>query len=504
MTTDDNSLTGRNIVARNTLWNLVGTVIPLAVAILCTPVLTRGLGTERFGILTLVWMMIGYLSLFDLGIGSALTKLVADKLGEGKEEQIPSLVWTSLFLMAAFGLAGMVVMILFTPAIVENILKITLAYRRETLHAFYLLAVSIPIVILTAGLRGILAAKQCFRIINYVRIPMGIFMYLGPLIALPFSRSVLTSAIILFAGRVVACAVHFAICFNIIPQLGAKVSIHRFLMKDLLSLGGWITISNVISPLMNNMDRFFIGAWISVQAVAYYGPPCDLATRLNIIPVALSSVLFPAFATSYVQGGRRTSELFMAGVKYTFIIMFPIVFLFIAFANEGLNAWLGPEFSRNSTRVLQWLSFGVLFNCLAQIPFVLLQGIGKPNLTAKLHLAEVPLYFLLMWGLVRTYGIEGMAIAWTVRAIADALFLFLFSVTILKGHGSVGKTFAGIFGCAVIPLFFMVYDIGFAGKVCVYLAGAPLFLYVSWRVLIPREEKARIRTMIFKYSPKNV
>jgi len=59
------------------------------VAILATPVLIRGLGTERFGILTLIWVMIGYLSLFDLGIGSALTKLVADKLGEGKEEQIP-------------------------------------------------------------------------------------------------------------------------------------------------------------------------------------------------------------------------------------------------------------------------------------------------------------------------------------------------------------------------------------------------------------------------------
>jgi len=92
--------------------------------------------------------------------------------------------------MAAFGLAGMVAMILVTPAIIEKILKIPLAYRLETLHAFYLLAVSIPIVILTAGLRGILAAKQCFRIINYVRIPMGLFMYLGPLLALPFSKSV--------------------------------------------------------------------------------------------------------------------------------------------------------------------------------------------------------------------------------------------------------------------------------------------------------------------------
>ena len=71
-------------LARNTLWSLLGQGAPLLAALVTIPVLVRNLGTERFGILTLIWMVIGYFSVFDLGLGRALTKLVAAKLGAGK------------------------------------------------------------------------------------------------------------------------------------------------------------------------------------------------------------------------------------------------------------------------------------------------------------------------------------------------------------------------------------------------------------------------------------
>jgi len=66
----------------------------MIVAVFCIPILIRGLGKERFGLLTLAWVLIGYAGLFDLGLGRALTQLVAQKLGAGEEREIPSLVWT--------------------------------------------------------------------------------------------------------------------------------------------------------------------------------------------------------------------------------------------------------------------------------------------------------------------------------------------------------------------------------------------------------------------------
>lgn len=69
---------------RDVLWNLVGTGLPMLVAIPAIPALISGLGAARFGVLTLAWVVVGYFSLFDLGLGRAMTQLVAEKLGDRK------------------------------------------------------------------------------------------------------------------------------------------------------------------------------------------------------------------------------------------------------------------------------------------------------------------------------------------------------------------------------------------------------------------------------------
>ena len=83
------NLTGGRRLARNVVWNLLGTGAPLLVAIVAIPLLIQGLGTARFGVLTLAWLVVGYFSLFDLGLGRALTKLVAEKLGKGQDDETP-------------------------------------------------------------------------------------------------------------------------------------------------------------------------------------------------------------------------------------------------------------------------------------------------------------------------------------------------------------------------------------------------------------------------------
>src|SRR6478736_3973802 len=108
-------LTSGRLLARNAIWNLLGNAAPMIVAVVCIPILIRGLGKERFGVLTLAWALIGYASLFDLGLGRALTQLVARKLGAGEERGIPSLAWTSLLLMLLLGFAGTGIVFLISP-----------------------------------------------------------------------------------------------------------------------------------------------------------------------------------------------------------------------------------------------------------------------------------------------------------------------------------------------------------------------------------------------------
>ena len=165
-------LTSGKLLVRNTIYSLIGQGAPLLVAVFAIPALIKGLGTDRFGILTLAWMVISYFSLFDLGLGRALTQLVAQKLGEGSdEESISALIWTASVLMLGLGVVGTVVLGLLSPWLVYDVLKIPQELQSETLHTFYLLSASVPIVTTSAGFVGVLSALQRFDLINATRIP---------------------------------------------------------------------------------------------------------------------------------------------------------------------------------------------------------------------------------------------------------------------------------------------------------------------------------------------
>src|SRR5712691_5942117 len=163
---------GRTL-ARNMVFNLLGQGSPLLAALFAIPFLVDGLGTDRFGILTLAWMVIGYFSLFDLGLGRAVTKLVAERLGKSSAVEIPGLIWTALFMMLLSGTIGAALLALLAPWLIRDVLKIPQILQSETLSAFYLLTLSIPFVISTAALRGVLEALQRFGLVNVMRTLLG-------------------------------------------------------------------------------------------------------------------------------------------------------------------------------------------------------------------------------------------------------------------------------------------------------------------------------------------
>ena len=489
-------LTGGRLLARNTLFNLIGQGAPILIALFAIPILIKSLGTDRFGVLTLAWVVIGYFSLFDFGLGRALTKLVAEKLGAGNEREIPSIVWTTLLLMMFFGLAGAVTLGLLSNWLIRHVLKVPEILKTETLHSFYLLAFSIPIVITTAGLRGVLEAKQRFELVNIVRIFMGAFTYLGPLFVLPFSRSLFSVVVVLVIGRFLACFVHLILCFRVMPSLRHDLAINQSMVKPLIYFGGWMTITNVIGPFMVYLDRFLISALVSVKAVAYYTIPYEMITKLLIIPGALTGVLLPVFSTSYAQNSRETIELFARVVKYTFLLVFPITLSIVIFAREGLGLWIDDEFARNSAFVLQLLTIGVFIISMSQIFFVLLQSIGRPDITAKLNLVEFPFYLFFAWLLIGDYGIKGAALIWVIRILIDAALLLVITVLVLPKSASPIRGISIMVSVSLI-IFCVACSIeGFVAKSIFLFWTLVSFIIFVWFRLLSSEERMVVKDHI--------
>lgn len=432
------SAAGPRTITRNTVLNLLGFGLPLVVAVFTVPHLDRILGTERYGLLLIAWMLLGYFSLFDLGMGRALTHLVADKLSSDVA-QVPLLIRTALALTLILGIIGGAVLWLASPWIVHDILSgLSAGVLSDTERSFNVLAATVPVVVLTASLRGILEAKNRFDMVNCVRIPLGIATFAGPLVAIPFYPTLLAAILVLSAARIAALTAYFSLVLRTFPNLwrphtsaiqgrGHPAANARFfdpsLIRPLAHFGGWMTVSNIVSPLMVYADRLVIGSVLTATAVAYYATPWEVVTKFLLIPAALSSVLFPAFSHLRQSGNVQIKNVFMPSVKVSAIVLFPLTLMTVAFARPALLAWMGPDYAVASALPMQILAIGVYFNGIAGIPFSLIQGIGRPDITAKLHLVELSLYGVVLLFFIQLWGIVGVATAWSLRTGLDLLLL---------------------------------------------------------------------------------
>ena len=491
VTGSSSSLVRGSLLFKNSIWSIVAQILPMFIGLLTIPYLLEGLGLEKFGILALAWMTIGYFSLFDFGLGRALTKLVAEEISKPNKCGINVMSWTAITLMFGLSTIGSLILFALTPWIINEVLIVPDKIIKETEWAFYLLALTTPIVVVTSGFRGILEAYQRFDLIAFVRIPMGVWTFLGPLVVLFFSDNLAAVVSSLVIGRFIVFFVYFILCRYIVEAI-ANFELKYSIIKSLFTFGGWMTVTNIVGPMMVYFDRFFIGSFLSLSAVSYYVTPNELITRLSFLPSSIASVLFPAFSFSLANDRDHAYKLFERGTLYVFIIMFPIIYLAVIFAEEFLTIWVSPEFANQSTKILQWLSIGVLFNSIARVPFAFIQANGRPDITAKLHLIELPVYLALLWVLLKSYGVDGVAIAWMIRSSADAILLFM----IVKiGSNKTTNFFinlTAIISFSLLVFFLSSYMELLVSKVLVSFILIIGFFFYCWKYILKEEEKLKI------------
>jgi O-antigen/teichoic acid export membrane protein len=492
-------MTHSRLLARNALLNFGAQLAPLTVAVVAIPKLIELLGNARFGILTLVWAAIGYFGLFDFGLGRALTHSIATRTGTGDTADLGTVTWTGLATMALFGVVGALLLASVTPLLVDRVLNVPPALRAEARHCFYLMAAVVPATLLASGFRGVLEAFQDFGVVSALRVPFGILNYLGPLAVLPFSHALLPVVVALCITRLMACAAHAWFCIHRYEFLRREPALDRQLVAPLLRYGGWLTVTNVISPLMSNLDRFMIGAILPVAAVTFYVTPYEIISKLYIIPGAVLGVLFPAFAEAFAanaENGDRTAVLMDRGMRAILTAIFPVTVLLVCFGRELLTYWISADFARQSAPVLQWLSVGVLVNCAGQVAFTAIQGVGRPDLTAKIHLAELPAYLGMMWIFGHRFGLVGVAMAWTARVMVDTGILFL-----LLARDIAATRRSLVVTSATLVAFVAVLAIGtrlpFLGwRVAYVCCVAAAFTILAWTALLDREQRTAIRAWI--------
>lgn len=406
-------------IRRNTLYNLGGSLVPLALSLITIPIYLGLIGEARYGVLAIAWLLLGYFGLFDLGLGRATAQRIAT-LRDATPAERAQTFWTALALNGGLGVTGGLLIWPIAAYFFGNVFKVEDALRPEMQAAVPWLILAVPMATISGVLSGALQGRERFLEINLISVTGTALFQLLPLAAATFwgaDLAVLLPAA-LFA-RLVTLSLLFARCRHHIFQ-GQAVIFDRKQAGQLLRFGGWVTVTSFVSPMMVVLDRFIIGAMAGAKAVTFYTVPFQLAERSAIISGAFASALFPRLAAApAVEQSRLAQE----GLSTLVVVMTPLVVAGILFIEPFLSWWITPEFAEQSARVGQVLLLGFWANSFAIIPYVLLQARGRPDLVAKCHLLEVLPYFGLLYFGLHSFGMVGAAAAFSVRVLADFTLL---------------------------------------------------------------------------------
>lgn len=386
--------------------------------------IARTLGTVRFGLLGVGWALLEYFALFDIGLGRATTRFVAERLAAHDPLLLSEGVSLSLLLQALFGAVGGVALAAAAPALANHVFDAPPALAAEAIASFRVLALCLPLVMLALSLRGLLEGAQRFALSTAIRIPASASSFVIPAVAAALGASLPQILLALCVARAILCVVLVVAVRRAVPGLRWTLPRHWGVLRPLLSFGGWVAVSNVVSPLLVYIDRFVLGAVVGLAAVGYYTAPYEGAYRMLLVPSALVTALFPEITAAATRGQHaRIARLYTSGCRLLVLALAPASAIALAFAPDLLHLWLGPAYAAASSTALRILAIGVLVNAVAHVPYIVLHAYGRSDVTAKFHLGELVVHLPLTWMLVRWLGISGAALAWSIRVAIDLVLL---------------------------------------------------------------------------------
>jgi O-antigen/teichoic acid export membrane protein len=485
-------------VGRNATLNLATEGWIFLVLVVAMPKLVTFLSQTSFGVFSLAWVVIGYLGFLDVGVNRAATKFVSEHLAEQDHESASQIVRTALVANLALGLVGGLAVVLLAPYLIHSVFKVSGDLESQARMAFYAVGLAVPVLLLQGVFRAVLSSFQRFGWINAVNAvattaqwgAAAVLAWKGHGVALVVFSTVM--------ARIFATAAYGAVLFRLLPDLQLFQSRGLHGLRRLLRFGSWVTVSQLISPLLVYLDRVLIASFVSLAAVTLYTVPYEVVTRLRVIPSSLASTLYPAFSERNVEGQQAQLQwLYQASLRYLLILMLPGIVFPLVFGTDLLSLWMGAQFAHQTSAILQILVVGALANALAYVPYTTLQALGRPDVTGKFHVLELPVYVFLCLTLIPRWGILGAALASTVRFGLDAVLLFWAAqrycacslvnawrplVPIMVSGIPLGAAMLGV------HLFFSKTWV----RLCAGLIVAAIYFLASWRFVLSEQEKPAI------------
>ena len=284
-----------HLIAKNSILSFVQMLIPILLAFLTIPYVIHKLGIERFGVLSLISVLVGgYANVFDLGMGRATTFFVADLIGGDQHSRIPRVAFSSLCIQVGAGVVAGAFLALLTPIIITKLLHVSAPFQHETEITFWWASATLPLLAIFRNLRAILEAFQRFDLVAAVQIPSSSLNLILPAIGAGAGLHLPGIMLLLTISRVMTIAAYVIVSQGVVPRFWQRIGFEKQMLPSLFGYGGWVALCDGLIPVINYSDRFIIGSVLSVEALGFYAAPFEAISKVLIVPSAVVQSLFPA------------------------------------------------------------------------------------------------------------------------------------------------------------------------------------------------------------------
>jgi O-antigen/teichoic acid export membrane protein len=381
----------------------------IAVTALTLPLTLRGLGVEAFGVWAIIQtfsVFTGWLTLADIGIGTAATRFIAARRAVGDDNGVAVCVSTSLaaFAAIAFGAAGLIGVC--GGAALRTVFHVPAGLGHDAGIAVLFFAVQVLFDFVTR------ASECCLEGLNRVDLSRGLEMVRRTIVVAT------VAAVAHTGGGLVGAAAASAIVSGPVSAL-SLVLLHRELRPHAWSAPAWaelgklfeygreIAVLKPIGVVHRMMDRVIVGAALGPASVSLVEVATQVQAGADSILSAASYAVVPGASWLDARGEKaKLAELQLRGTRLSVLATMPLVVLPAMFAPELLRVWMGPSQHAAAPLVVLGLVY-IGVTAPAQVSSNLLVGVGHARSVLWPSLMAVAVNLAASIALVHLIGVPG-------------------------------------------------------------------------------------------------
>lgn len=407
------------------LSSLFGYAIPMIISLVTTPIVLNELGVSAYGLISLVSVIIGYLTVMDMGLDLPITKYLAEDQAKADTKAGNLMLNNTLQLYFIIGIIGMLVIIFTSKLFAFHVFEVPEELLDEAVVVFQLAGVGFFGSVITSWGRAISMGLQRFEITygisiltNIVGICLGLYMiFIGyGVVGFVFMRIVSS----LFSG-----IAYWIFAQKTLPYFHFQFGFDKSTLLRVRGYIGYGAINRLVSGLVNGLDKTLIAAWLGVAASGIYSLPFMLTSSLGYMISYMLGFTLP-MASELESTGQldKLRKIYIKSTRFIAGLSSMIFIPVIIFGDIFITLWIGPEIGEKTKYIIILLASSAFLSTLfSSLPNNIAVGTGKiKQFTVYATIRSIILALGLLM-MIKPLDIEGAGFAFLIANIADFFFL---------------------------------------------------------------------------------